>query len=98
MATARGERDLEKWALMVRWTRDRDGWRELERLALLEADESRNDPRQTLERLGLVAETARQRDRPGVRPGAESPGVAGGLPSQGMTSHRRKGRVARDVS
>ena len=65
MATARGERDLEKWALMVRWTRDCDGWRELERLALLEADESRNDPRQTLERLGLVAETARQRDRPG---------------------------------
>ena len=55
MATARGERDLEKWALMVRRTRDCDGWRELERLALLEADESRNDPRQTLERLGLVA-------------------------------------------
>ena len=64
MATARGERDLEKWALMVRWTRDCDGWRELERLALLEADESRNNPRQTLERLGLVAETARQRERP----------------------------------
>ena len=65
IATARGDWDLEKWALMVRWTRDRDGWRELERLALLEADESRKDPRQILEWIGLVAETARQRDRLG---------------------------------
>ena len=64
MATARGERDLEKLALMVRWTRDCDGWRELERLALLEADESRNDPRQTLERLGLVAELRVRFSRP----------------------------------
>ena len=60
---------------MVHWPRDRDGWRELERLALLEADESRNDPRQTLERLGLVAETARQRDRPGNE-GRERAGCA----------------------
>ena len=67
MATARGDWDLEKWALMVRWTRDRDGWRELERLALLEADGSRNDPRQILARLGLIAEPARQRDHPGIR-------------------------------
>ena len=73
MATARGEGDLEKWALMVRWTRDCGDWRELERLALLEADESRNDPRQILARLGLVAEPARQREHPGVRPGAEAP-------------------------
>jgi hypothetical protein len=56
MATAREHGDLEKRALMARWTRDCDGWRELERLALIEADESRNDPRQILARLGLVAE------------------------------------------
>jgi hypothetical protein len=95
MATARGDGDLEKWALMVRWTRDRDGWRELERLALLEADGSRKDPRQILERLGLVAETARQGDRPGNegRERAEEEVSLRG----GMASHRRRGRVARDV-
>jgi hypothetical protein len=66
MTTARGDWDLEEWALMVHWPRDRDGWRELERPALLrEADGSRNDLRQILERLGLVAEPARQEDRPG---------------------------------
>ncbi len=73
MATAREDGDLEKWALMVRWTRDCDDWRELERLALIEADESQNDPRQMLARLGLGDEPARQREHPGVRPGAEAP-------------------------
>lgn len=77
MATAEEDRNLEKWALMVRWTRDCDGWRELERLALLEADEGRTDPRQILARLGLVAEPAWQRERPGDGPGAESPGGNG---------------------
>src|SRR5512135_3727024 len=67
MATARGDWDLEEWAWMARWPRDRDEWRELERLALLEADGARNNPRQILDRLGLIAETARQGDRPGKR-------------------------------
>jgi hypothetical protein len=62
--------------LMVRWTRDRDGWRELERPALLrEADGSRNDPRQILARLGLGAEPARQGDHPGNE-GRERAGCA----------------------
>jgi hypothetical protein len=66
MATTREDWDLEEWALMVRWPRDRDGWREFERLALLrEVDGTRNDPRWMLARLGLVAETARQGDRAG---------------------------------
>ena len=65
MATVRGDWDLVERALMVRWPRDRDGWREIERLALLEADGARNNLRRILDRLGLIAETARQGNRSG---------------------------------
>jgi hypothetical protein len=59
MATARGNRDLERWALLVRWSRDRGGWRALERLALRETDGTWEDPRQILGQLGLVTKAAR---------------------------------------
>lgn len=79
---------------MVRWSRDRDGWRGLERLALREADETRRDPRQILGQLGLVAEP----ERPGDRRHHEGREEAEEVSRRGETvSNHRRGRVARDV-